>query len=508
MAKYTEDDSTFQIMNDDGSVQSINKADVNPNTIAALKKVNEPLYKEKPEDPNATGFLADIKKAGKITSEGLGGAPVPMSGQQPAPAPIPQAALPATETTAAPKPLSQARISGGLPTAQGAGGQTNPQLSVNTSQVTTTPQQFAQDKKLLDQMKEGADLEQAAVQRKANLDKEIVTAQADLLKHQEIKKVELAETQQKLLEEQRSKIQEAQDKYNTMYEENKNKDFGIFSKDLGNSLLAAVSIGLGAIGGAMTRQGGNVGLDIINKGIEREMETSRERLRNAKENIGLTKSAYDERLASINAQGAAMYDQVAKKAQEMAIKNGSPMAQAQADQMIGALKQKSAMLGQDSLEKLRSKTVTTTAVAEKDVAAKTEKTVPGYGVAGAADDAKQMKAILKDTELAKAGIRDLMKIAETGSSLSPSDRARAQTIQQVLVGQLRVPLTGPGAMSEGDRKLLENAIANPTTVFSLTSSNKIKLKELNKALDRAVAAHAKSFGLSGSRTRDTGAPVK
>ena len=238
------------------------------------------------------------------------------------------------------------------------------------------------------------------------------------------------------------------------------------------------------------------------------METSRERLRNAKENIGLTKSAYDERLASINAQGAAMYDQVAKKAQEMAIKNGSPMAQAQADQMIGALKQKSAMLGQDSLEKLRSKTVTTTAVAEKDVGAKTEKNVPGYGVAGAADDAKQMKAILKDTELAKAGIRDLMKIAETGSSLSPSDRARAQTIQQVLVGQLRVPLTGPGAMSEGDRKLLENAIANPTTVFSLTSSNKIKLKELNKALDRAVAAHAKAFGLSGSRTRDTGAPVK
>ena len=392
MARVVETDNEFKQLDDnDNVVNTISKDKLTAmaaNGVEAYRKstgaqrdISEPLqiegdgsnFNSRAVPKGMVGALEDPSQALKPlppAKSNLIDYENPMMSQIQNPAPAAPMAKPVAEALAAVKPVPQARISGGVPTAQAApnqmGGQSSPQLSVNTSQVTTTPQQFAQDKKLFDQMERGALQEQKAVQDKFDLEKKIVTAQADLLKTQEVKKAELAATQQALLEEQRQKIQEAQDKYNTMYEENKNKDFGIFSKGLGNSVLAALSIGLGAIGGAMTRQGGNVGLDIINKGIEREMETSREKLRNAKENIGLTKSAYDERLASINAQGAAMYDQVAKKAQEMAIKNGSPMAQAQADQVIGALKQKSAMLGQDSLEKLRSKTVTTTAVSEKD----------------------------------------------------------------------------------------------------------------------------------------------
>lgn len=291
MARVVETDNEFKQLDDnDNVVNTISKEKLTAmaaNGVEAYRKstgaqrdISEPLkiegdgsnFNPRAVPKGMVGALEDPSQALKPlppAKSNLIDYENPMMSQIQNPAPAAPMAKPVAEALAAVKPVPQARISGGVPTAQGAGGQANPQLSVNTSQVTTTPQQFAQDKKLFDQMKEGADLEQAAVQRKADLDKEIVTAQADLLKHQEIKKVELAKTQQALLEEQRQKIQEAQDKYNTMYEENKNKDFGIFSKGLGNSVLAAVSIGLGAIGGAMTRQGGNVALDIIDKGIEK-----------------------------------------------------------------------------------------------------------------------------------------------------------------------------------------------------------------------------------------------
>jgi hypothetical protein len=50
-------------------------------------------------------------------------------------------------------------------------------------------------------------------------------------------------------------------------------------------------------------------------------------------------------------------------------------------------------------------------------------------------------------------------------------------------------------MSEGDRSLMEDAIANPTDLFSLKSSNKIKLEKLKQAIKRKLDASATSYGL-------------
>ena len=62
-----------------------------------------------------------------------------------------------------------------------------------------------------------------------------------------------------------------------------------------------------------------------------------------------------------------------------------------------------------------------------------------------------------------------------GGSLSPSARASAKQSQNLLLGKLRVAIVGPGTMSETDKDILEEAIANPTNFFSLGSSNKIIL---------------------------------
>ncbi len=513
MAKYTEDDSTFQLMNDDGSVQSsINKADVNPNTIAALKKVNEPLYKEKPEDPNATGFLADIKKAGKITSEGLGGAPAlsPTMSQIQNPAPAAPMAKPVAEALAAAKPLQQSRISGGLPSGQGMSGpQPQPQLSMTTSEVKTSPQQFEQDRKLYEQTVVNAKAEQEAIKARAEIEKLSLDEQAKVLEHQEIKKAQLAETQQALLQEQRDKIQVAQDNYNKIYEENKNKDFGIFSKGTGNGILAALSIGLGAIGGAMSRQGGNLALDIINKNIDSEMQQSREKLMNAKENIGITRAAYDERLASINAQGAAMWDQVAKKAQEMGVKTGSAMANANAQQLVAQAQQKSLALQSDALEKLRPKTVTTTSVAEKET-----------GSQKFSQD--QSNAAIFGKRIMDAE-KDFADIQRQGYNPAASSRRATKLLPEELKGELtqrqeqaeRNFLTAVLRKESGSAISKEELETGKLQYFPQPGNTEAVLKQKKRNRDAALAGMKVAAGdafraivAQSKPSFDTGAPVK
>tara|TARA_R100000808_G_scaffold20741_1_gene44812 strand:+ start:1 stop:1848 length:1848 start_codon:yes stop_codon:yes gene_type:complete len=66
---------------------------------------------------------------------------------------------------------------------------------------------------------------------------------------------------------------------------------------------------------------------------------------------------------------------------------------------------------------------------------------------------------------------------------------------RTLTGKLRLPLIGPGAVSEYEQKLLKEAIADPTKFFSLTTTNKAKLKTLQTIMDRAIKVKGASMGL-------------
>ncbi len=123
--------------------------------------------------------------------------------------------------------------------------------------------------------------------------------------------------------------------------------------------------------------------------------------------------------------------------------------------------------------------------------------VPGVGFANTEKDASDVKESKVGLDNAKQGIKRLLEINKApGKSLSPSLRAEASTLQQTLVGLLRLPITGPGAMNEGERKMLEGIIANPTNLFSLDSSNKIRLKTLEKKLEGGYNNLLRSKGLA------------
>lgn len=195
----------------------------------------------------------------------------------------------------------------------------------------------------------------------------------------------------------------------------------------------------------------------------------------------------------------------------------SPMAKAAALQAVGQLQTEMApMFQQFALRKAMSELSATNSpgATEKLIGmmralnpemAKEyeERYIPGIGLAITSKDATDLKEMRAGVLDAKAGIGKLLAISNKPfKSLSLEDIAEADTLRQTLVGALRSPITGPGAMNEGERELLERIIANPTSIFSLDSVNKKRLETLANTLDSKFATAAQARGVSVSMPKE------
>ena len=133
-------------------------------------------------------------------------------------------------------------------------------------------------------------------------------------------------------------------------------------------------------------------------------------------------------------------------------------------------------------------------------------------LAGSAGQAKEFNDFYSDTQSSIQSIDEilsLMKSGREGGSDRPNwmdlsmpwpigDRELQGMIQvriRTLTGKLRLPLIGPGAVSEYEQKLLRESVADPTKLFSLTDTNIAKLKTLKSVMDRAIKVKGESVGL-------------
>ncbi len=120
-----------------------------------------------------------------------------------------------------------------------------------------------------------------------------------------------------------------------------------------------------------------------------------------------------------------------------------------------------------------------------------ELAIPGLGFANSAEGAKGLREMGTTVNTVASSIDRLKKITKTaGKSMSPQLRAEADTIRSMLIGQLRVPITGPGAMSEGERELLERSVPDVTAFAALDTStikrlDTIKAKVMNQYRNQA-----------------------
>lgn len=117
------------------------------------------------------------------------------------------------------------------------------------------------------------------------------------------------------------------------------------------------------------------------------------------------------------------------------------------------------------------------------------------GMAPTESEAKEFRALGGETKQAIDSIAQLRQLAAKGSSVSPEDRAKAETLSRLLSASLRTTVIGPGAVSDTERAILEKIAANPLDVFSLKASQLTRLGVLENQVKQNLRNKAQIFGL-------------
>lgn len=181
----------------------------------------------------------------------------------------------------------------------------------------------------------------------------------------------------------------------------------------------------------------------------------------AKATSPLAKAAALKAAGEINAAYAPLFQKVATQASMAKLTSGANQDPSKLPALIDAI----AVQDPDRAKEMRGRLV------------------PGLGLTNDLEGAKGLREMQATVKTVRSGIQRLREITkQTGKSMSPTLRSEADSLRTQLIGRLRVPITGPGAMSEGERELLMQAIPSATDMFSLDSKTLKKLDTLEKGV--------------------------
>lgn len=118
------------------------------------------------------------------------------------------------------------------------------------------------------------------------------------------------------------------------------------------------------------------------------------------------------------------------------------------------------------------------------------------------DAANDLRSFTNEVVPALDGIDRVLEFTGSGefSRLNPKERAQVATEIQSLVGQLRIPLTGPGVLTDTEYARLLNTIGNPNKLFSLPDWERKKLETVKSKLSSDVRSRYKNAGIELPQT--------
>lgn len=103
-----------------------------------------------------------------------------------------------------------------------------------------------------------------------------------------------------------------------------------------------------------------------------------------------------------------------------------------------------------------------------------------------------------ESEPAIQGLEEVVQLAESMNKynlLSP-ERAALETKLSLIAGKLRLPITGPGAMTENEYKRLRESIGDPKKILSLPTRELAKVKTVQKWLQDDLNMKYKQSGIA------------
>lgn len=258
----------------------------------------------------------------------------------------------------------------------------------------------------------------------------------------------------------------------------------------------AIGLILGGIGGAITHTE-NAGLKFLNAQIDRDIEGQRANITQKNNLFKANMDLYHDQITAAMMTKSNLLSLAQAELAAEAAKAQGPLAQARAQQAMGQINGQIQMLNgqasqrqitQDALSDPNKIPEVIKALEVSDPKRAREismRFVPGSGLATTAEGAKGVKDMQSTIQTAKDSINRLREITNTsGKSFNPNLRAEADSLRNILIGALRVPITGPGAMSEGEREILMNTIPAAADLTSLDSRTRTRLDTLEDSLDR------------------------
>ncbi len=347
-------------------------------------------------------------------------------------------------------------------------------------------------------------------------------AQQRSLYEQEAKQKEVDYlAQQKVLQERTdseiAKLQSVQDRISNF----EFKDYWA-DKSGGQKAMAAIAIALGGIGAAY--QGGgaqNRGLAVINETIDRDLKLQQLQFNKLKESgdvskslIGIMNQQFGNQQQAMTAARMFMNDRMANKISEITSKYSAPEVRERGLMAVEDLTQKNLVLKQqfeqqakqqaliDGVQNLAGNDITrlsTSQVQQLDSVYKgfAERYVPGYGEAINAEQAREFQKYRAEVEPGIAGARRILNLTKDFNRVTDlSKRAEMATEVQALVGQLRLPFLGPGAMTEQEYERLKDTLGNPAKLAALPALERIKINTVMNKLQLDLKMRAKNAGLA------------
>jgi hypothetical protein len=287
------------------------------------------------------------------------------------------------------------------------------------------------------------------------------------------------------------------------------------NKSTGQKVMAGIAIALGGIGGAFTGKGDNKALEIINKAIEQDVNLQKLNFDRLRQKGETSKSLYATMMSKYNnealaqaATEAALLNLSSNRLTAIGSKYDNQMTQAKLKMMQGQLAQTHA----EKVQKLQLAAIANGAGQGADLKNLTpqqvaligssydktfpERYVPGYGPAVNATSATEFNKYRAEVEPAIAGTKRVLEYSKNLNRLSPEQRAQVATELQALVGQLRLPFVGPGAMTDKEYERLADTIGNPNKLATMPSWQKVKLQTVLKKLTTDMNIRAKQAGLN------------
>lgn len=279
----------------------------------------------------------------------------------------------------------------------------------------------------------------------------------------------------------------------------------------GQKVLAGISLALGALGSGNTGKNGAV--EIIQNAINQDIDAQKSNIKLQAEgklqNYNVANNVYAQMLKKYQNEDMAeaatrllrtqqvqmQMNAVASDYQGTQVKKQQELANAALDQSMLQLKTQFAQAAQQqAMFKSMGMDPQTAAVSAmpKEIQ---ERFVPGYGFASNANNAQEFQKKRAESEPAISGLERVLDASKNFNRLDMTKRTQISTELAALIGQLRVPLTGPGAFTEKEYDRVASTIGNPTAFAALPSWERLKIQTVLNKFKSDLDNSASQYGL-------------